>query len=618
MLDAEHAARDAVAQAGEAAAAMTEDARAASRALAARTERRIRSIRAAFEARTARTWRRSMPPRPMPACRTSSRRRSARGSTPPWRPRRGAHRAGVLAAMGSIEYAQARLSARYGQRPDELAWRRIEHVRSFAGTARRRPRHRRCGSGWRGSARPARAHEIEALLRGQWRALVADVAGWMPDAWQAAVRWCAVAADLPVVAASRAGRRHAAVDAGRPGVPRAVRARRRRGSARRPTAARSRRSRRRGPNPAASATSGATSGAARMPARHGDDPRLVDELGARDEPRISPPSTIRRSRDGWPLRRDAAGAPRAAVPPRDARSRGGFRLPRARRARPRAPARRAPAARRVSRADLAASTAHDPPTPARWFEILAARDDATLALEALATTGAVELEARPTAVLPAALADLRPQLAEFAELSLRYHAYWPQTRHTTSPFPEPPAATLARSLAHLRAWAEEAEPVIQQLQRSRSRARRAAAVAPGAGDDRRQRHRLRAARRRRAGAARAAVRVSARQRARAAARDADAHRRSRRHDGVRAVRADGRRGRRRAGARAAGGAAQGPRVRRAGVAQGRCRGDGALHRAAPRRARPRGAAAARASSRRCTPRHDLHTRAGRRRTACSG
>ena len=105
------------------------------------------------------------------------------------------------------------------------------------------------------------------------------------------------------------------------------------------------------------------------------------------------------------------------------------------------------------------------PRAARWFEILAARDDATLALEALATTGAVELEARPTAVLPAALADLRPQLAEFAELSLRYHAYWPRTRHTTSPFPEPPAATLARSLGHLRAWAGEAEPAILQLQR---------------------------------------------------------------------------------------------------------------------------------------------------------
>ncbi len=105
------------------------------------------------------------------------------------------------------------------------------------------------------------------------------------------------------------------------------------------------------------------------------------------------------------------------------------------------------------------------PRPARWFEILAARDDATLVLEALATTGAVELEARPSAVLPAALADLRPQLSEFAELASRYHAYWPQVAASASPFPEPPAVTLSRSLAHLRAWAEDAEPVIQQLQR---------------------------------------------------------------------------------------------------------------------------------------------------------
>ena len=65
------------------------------------------------------------------------------------------------------------------------------------------------------------------------------------------------------------------------------------------------------------------------------------------------------------------------------------------------------------------------PQPARWFEILVARDDATLALEALAGTGAVELEAAPASALPEDLADLRPRLSEFAELALRYHAYWP-------------------------------------------------------------------------------------------------------------------------------------------------------------------------------------------------
>lgn len=105
------------------------------------------------------------------------------------------------------------------------------------------------------------------------------------------------------------------------------------------------------------------------------------------------------------------------------------------------------------------------PRPARWFELLVARDDATLALEALAGTHAVELEARPTAVLPPALADIRPLLQQFAEFSLRYHAYWPTDRCVASAFPEPPAKTLERCLVHIRAWAQDAEPVIQQLQR---------------------------------------------------------------------------------------------------------------------------------------------------------
>jgi len=36
-------------------------------------------------------------------------------------------------------------------------------------------------------------------LRAHWRATVAEVARWMPKAWQAAVLWCAVWPDLPVL-----------------------------------------------------------------------------------------------------------------------------------------------------------------------------------------------------------------------------------------------------------------------------------------------------------------------------------------------------------------------------------------------------------------------------------
>lgn len=107
------------------------------------------------------------------------------------------------------------------------------------------------------------------------------------------------------------------------------------------------------------------------------------------------------------------------------------------------------------------------PLPARWFEILAARDDATLVLEALARTGAVELEPRASVGLPAALGDVMPLLAQYAELSARHHAYWPPPETCRpSAFPEAPLATLQRSLATIHAWAEEAEPLIRALQRA--------------------------------------------------------------------------------------------------------------------------------------------------------
>ena len=106
------------------------------------------------------------------------------------------------------------------------------------------------------------------------------------------------------------------------------------------------------------------------------------------------------------------------------------------------------------------------PRPARWFEILAARDDATLVLEALARTGAVELEARSGAAMPAAHGDVMPLLAQFLELAARYRAYWPAPPDCPpSAFPEAPAATLQRCLATIRAWALEAEPLVRALQR---------------------------------------------------------------------------------------------------------------------------------------------------------
>jgi V/A-type H+/Na+-transporting ATPase subunit I len=106
------------------------------------------------------------------------------------------------------------------------------------------------------------------------------------------------------------------------------------------------------------------------------------------------------------------------------------------------------------------------PRPTRWFEILCARDDATLVLEALARTGAVELEARGGAATPADLGEIMPLLAQFAELAARYRAYWPAPQACRpSPLPEAPVPTLQRCLNSLRGWAQPAEPLIRALQR---------------------------------------------------------------------------------------------------------------------------------------------------------
>ncbi|NJD89856.1 MAG: ATPase [Betaproteobacteria bacterium] len=106
------------------------------------------------------------------------------------------------------------------------------------------------------------------------------------------------------------------------------------------------------------------------------------------------------------------------------------------------------------------------PRPARWFEALVARDDTTLLLEALAATGAVELEARAGATLPEAFATAGPALARFADFRARYGTWWPADSLVASRFPETPGKTLERGLERLDAWAREAEPTIRLLEKN--------------------------------------------------------------------------------------------------------------------------------------------------------
>jgi len=103
-----------------------------------------------------------------------------------------------MTIAGDLDYGSARLCARFGARPDELAWRSIEPVRSLPAflDAARGLAFRRWIDAITGSAT---CHEIEAALLSRRRALVAEVAQWMPQGWQAAVEWAGVLAELPVL-----------------------------------------------------------------------------------------------------------------------------------------------------------------------------------------------------------------------------------------------------------------------------------------------------------------------------------------------------------------------------------------------------------------------------------
>jgi len=100
--------------------------------------------------------------------------------------------------VGSLEYAHARLSARYGQRPREGAWQRIEHLREMPALLDA-ARASALGAWLAGIDAASTPHEIERTLRTHWREHVEEVARWMPDEWRGALRWWAVAVDLAVV-----------------------------------------------------------------------------------------------------------------------------------------------------------------------------------------------------------------------------------------------------------------------------------------------------------------------------------------------------------------------------------------------------------------------------------
>lgn len=104
------------------------------------------------------------------------------------------------------------------------------------------------------------------------------------------------------------------------------------------------------------------------------------------------------------------------------------------------------------------------PQPTRWFEIIAARSDAFVALEALAAAGCVEVEWHATDRLPGASGSPAELLKQMEDLERSYKAYWPAAATRLAPERRAPADALAAAVEDVRAWAAAADPLIRRLQ----------------------------------------------------------------------------------------------------------------------------------------------------------
>jgi V/A-type H+/Na+-transporting ATPase subunit I len=102
------------------------------------------------------------------------------------------------------------------------------------------------------------------------------------------------------------------------------------------------------------------------------------------------------------------------------------------------------------------------PQAARWFELLAPREELTKALECLAETRAVELQTHSQPEHALELPGLPNALAEYGELARRFGAWWPEGKVPPIEDALEPVSAMQDALARLRAWAADAEPLIAE------------------------------------------------------------------------------------------------------------------------------------------------------------
>ena len=106
-----------------------------------------------------------------------------------------------------------------------------------------------------------------------------------------------------------------------------------------------------------------------------------------------------------------------------------------------------------------------------WFELVTTHDEVTDTLEALANTGAVELELHDGVRMQMDLQDLELRVQEYLRLERYYRSLWPEPDSGMSPFSGSPAEIMDKALAALYAWEKQAQPKIQRLEVIKTRLR---------------------------------------------------------------------------------------------------------------------------------------------------
>jgi hypothetical protein len=110
-----------------------------------------------------------------------------------------------MSRFSAFAYAQARLQARHGMRPDDRTWRGLQGIRELSGYLQM-VRHLPLRPWVLGLSARHTPHEMELELRRRYLAYIRDVARWQPRGWRPAVLWVGRLVDLPMLEHLLAGR----------------------------------------------------------------------------------------------------------------------------------------------------------------------------------------------------------------------------------------------------------------------------------------------------------------------------------------------------------------------------------------------------------------------------